>query len=194
MTGIRINQHDMEIKEYNGQRVITFKDVDMVHERPEGTANKRFYDNKKHFIEGEDFYKLSHFDSLISEKRVLKIPNRGLIVLTESGYLMLVKSFTDNLAWEVQRQLVKSYFRVKEIETKPKGRLVVDIPENAEAQLAITDMKACLSAIDVSLNLINRYQSEETYKHIRYTLEHMTLELRRKTMDLIEVQPKLVQK
>jgi len=32
----------------------------------------------------------------------------------ESGYLMLVKSFTDDLAWKVQRQLVNAYFRTKE--------------------------------------------------------------------------------
>ena len=34
-------------------------------------------------------------------------------LLTESGYLMLVKSFTDDLAWEVQRELVKTYFNKK---------------------------------------------------------------------------------
>ena len=36
-----------------------------------------------------------------------------MTLITESGYLMLVKSFTDDLAWEVQRELVKGYFRVK---------------------------------------------------------------------------------
>ncbi|MBH8022117.1 hypothetical protein I6C29_21100, partial [Clostridioides difficile] len=43
---------------------------------------------------------------------------RELILLTETGYLMLVKSFTDDLAWKVQRQLVNSYFRVKEEKKK----------------------------------------------------------------------------
>lgn len=33
------------------------------------------------------------------------------MLITESGYLMLVKSFTDGLAWEIQRQLVNTYFR-----------------------------------------------------------------------------------
>jgi hypothetical protein len=32
-------------------------------------------------------------------------------VLVESGYLMLTKSFNDDLAWQVQRELVNSYFR-----------------------------------------------------------------------------------
>mgnify|MGYP001623778949 FL=1 len=34
-----------------------------------------------------------------------------ITLISESGYLMLVKSFTDDLAWTVQRQLVDSYFR-----------------------------------------------------------------------------------
>ena len=74
-----------------------------MHERPEGTARKRFNNNKRHFIEGEDYFNLSVNDSLVSEKRTLEIPNRGLTVFTESGYLMLVKSFTDDLPWQVQR-------------------------------------------------------------------------------------------
>ena len=55
-----------------------------------------------------------------SEIRTLGIerPQGGVpqtvTLITESGYLMLVKSFTDDLAWQVQRQLVNSYFRVKE--------------------------------------------------------------------------------
>ncbi|MDE9527722.1 ORF6N domain-containing protein, partial [Xenorhabdus bovienii] len=33
------------------------------------------------------------------------------IVLFESGYLMLTKPFNDDVAWQVQRELVSSYFR-----------------------------------------------------------------------------------
>ena len=49
---------EISIKEYKGQRVVTFKDIDRVHKRPEGTARKRFNDNKRHFIEGEDYFKI----------------------------------------------------------------------------------------------------------------------------------------
>lgn len=52
---IVINNHELKAKEFNGQRVVTFKDIDTVHERPDGTARKRFSDNRKHFIEGEDY-------------------------------------------------------------------------------------------------------------------------------------------
>lgn len=43
---VKIGNSDLSIKEFNGQRVVTFKDVDSVHERPDGTARKRFNDNR----------------------------------------------------------------------------------------------------------------------------------------------------
>lgn len=109
---VHIEDTDISIKEYNGHRVVTFKDVDLVHNRPEGTARKRFNDNKKHFIEGEDFF-VRKTDEAAKDYGIVA-PN-GLVLLTEQGYLMLVKSFTDDLAWKVQRQLVNSYFRVRNI-------------------------------------------------------------------------------
>lgn len=109
MNQICINEQPVEIKEWRGQRVVTFKDIDRVHQRADGTARKRFHDNRKRFVENEDFFVIKP----MSEKRTLKIPPKGLTVLTEMGYLMLVKSFTDDLAWKVQRALVNNYFRGK---------------------------------------------------------------------------------
>lgn len=113
---IHIGKVDISIKEYNGQRVVTFKDIDDVHNRPDGTANKRFLDNKKRFVEGEDFFKVSN--SEIRKSRIIPISDNDYmdkILMTEQGYLMLVKSFTDDLAWEVQRKLVNEYFRAKKL-------------------------------------------------------------------------------
>lgn len=113
MNTITINSTALAVKEYEGKRVVTLRDIDTVHGRPEGTARKRFNDNRAHFIEGEDFWMLTQ----PSEIRTLGItrPQGGVpdsvILITESGYLMLVKSFTDDLAWTVQRQLVNGYFR-----------------------------------------------------------------------------------
>lgn len=104
---VSVNDQNIAVKEYKGRRVVTFKDIDAVHERAEGTARKRFNDNKKHFIEGEDYF-VRKTDEAQTEYGITA-PN-GLILITESGYLMLVKSFTDDLAWDVQRQLVKKYF------------------------------------------------------------------------------------
>lgn len=110
---IVVNNHELKVKEFNGQRVVTFKDIDTVHERPEGTAKRNFNDNKKRFIEGEDFFTIPYSEfctEYVPNPPKGGNPNIPVNLMTESGYLMLVKSFTDDLAWEVQRKLVKSYF------------------------------------------------------------------------------------
>jgi len=112
---ITIENTEMQIREYNGQRVVTFKDIDTVHQRTDGTARRNFRQNKKHFIEGED-YIIVHRNNSMDEFRPLDfpIPPKGITLITESGYLMLVKSFNDDLSWKVQRRLVNSYFNARE--------------------------------------------------------------------------------
>lgn len=136
---VHIGNSDISIKEYNGQRVVTFKDIDMVHGRPDGTARKRFADNRSRFIEGQDFFIVtpkSLENSKMSEKRTTGIEEvnpRGTALITEQGYLMLVKSFTDDLAWEVQRQLVNAYFKVKTIvneDLTPQTRLILELAQS----------------------------------------------------------------
>ena len=113
---IKINNQQLPIKEYNGQRVVTFKEIDAVHKRTPGTAHRNFKANRNRFIEGVDYYKLQK-----DEIRPFGInsPNGGIII-TESGYLMLAKSFNDDLAWQVQRELVTSYFRSKTEQFEPE--------------------------------------------------------------------------
>jgi len=107
---------------YSGQPVLTFALIDKVHGRPDGTAGRNFRANRKRFIEGEDFYDLDS-KSLDEFRRnqtgVIGDSAQHATLITESGYLMLVKSFTDDLSWQIQRQLVKLYFRVKEAVQQP---------------------------------------------------------------------------
>ena len=104
----------LQIKEYRGKRVVTFKDIDTVHKRPEGTARKRFNDNRRHFVSGVDFFKISPSEFRTAIGNMDSRQQNEVTLMTETGYLMLVKSFTDDLAWKVQRELVDSYFRVNE--------------------------------------------------------------------------------
>jgi len=110
---IKIHGHDIRPREYNGKRVVTFKDIDEVHERPVGTASRNFITNRQRFINGVDFVKVKSSDFSVNEIRGAEANNSGVTLITESGYLMLVKSFNDELAWQVQRELVDSYFRKK---------------------------------------------------------------------------------
>lgn len=129
------------IKIWNNQRVVTFKDIDEVHQRPSGTAKTAFNRNRKRFIKGVDYFIVtrSDFQKYVkdtleiqkSTKRTLEnenfenIPNRGLTVLTETGYLMVVKPFTDDLSWNVQRRLVNCYFRGRELEQMQRNNTQV---------------------------------------------------------------------
>ncbi|MBF0115636.1 MAG: ORF6N domain-containing protein [Magnetococcales bacterium] len=115
---ITIGEATLPIIEYRGRRVVTFAMVDQVHHRPEGTARKRFNDNKERFVAGEDFQLVDY--SQMSELRTfgIEVPPRGLTLLTQSGYLMLVKSFTDDLAWKIQRELVNRYFQLPPAKSK----------------------------------------------------------------------------
>lgn len=126
-----INAEIPKIKVWNGQRVVTFKDIDEVHQRPSGTAKRNYNKNKKHFIENKDYFKISPyefrtaFDVDMDERQ-----QNEIMLFTEVGYLMLVKSFRDDLSWSVQRQLVTVYFRGKELEKNLKEQIQAPQPGN----------------------------------------------------------------
>jgi len=108
---IRIGNADITVKEYRNHRVVTFKDIDMCHQRPEGTARKRFSDNRKRFTECKDYFKISPSEFRTAIGEMDERQQNDIALITESGYLMLTKSLTDDLAWDVQRALVDTYFR-----------------------------------------------------------------------------------
>lgn len=109
---INIGGIDLAPIEYRGARVMTLSMMDSVHKRPDGTAGRNFRENRERLVEGEDFFEINQPDEI--RRLGVSRPQGGtpamLLVLTQTGYSMLVKSFTDDLAWDVQRQLVKSYF------------------------------------------------------------------------------------
>lgn len=112
---IHIHGTDIPVVEVQGVRVVTLAMVDRVHQRPEGTAGRNFRENRARLIEADDYIQMSSDE--IRRNNPDAIPaalhRNDVILLTESGYLMLVKSFTDDLAWKVQRDLVNGYFRQK---------------------------------------------------------------------------------
>lgn len=102
--------------EHNQTPVVTFAMIDAAHNRPSGTASRTYRKHREHFIEGDDMY-LIDSNGLDVLRRIypglFPAAMTRIMLFTETGYLMLVKTFTDDIAWQVQRQLVKSYFRVK---------------------------------------------------------------------------------
>lgn len=162
MDTITINGYELPVKDYNEQRVVTFKDIDLVHGRPEGTASRNFRANRNHFIENEDYFKICADE--IRRHKIMDISpktHEDIILITESGYLMLVKSFTDDLAWSVQRQLVNSYFRLK---------------KQAKISLDIEEMKTRIKLSDQYLKLAKNQEIPRQYrdKLLEQSLEVLT--------------------
>lgn len=131
---ITVEETEMQIREYNGQRVVTFRDIDQVHKRPSGTARRNFNKNRKYFEEEKDYFILTRNSNVrktyngfsnVNLADIEKIPPKGVTLLTERGYLKVVKSFNDDLSWKVQDILVDTYFQLRNMQDKhyfPKDR------------------------------------------------------------------------
>lgn len=107
---------------HNGERCITHDIGDQLHGRPEGTFRKSFNRNRSKFTEGKHYYSMP-----LKEFRELRPsngrnpeggnPNVEVVLLTEKGYLMVIKPMGDDVSWEVQEQLIDGYFRLKDAAT-----------------------------------------------------------------------------
>jgi hypothetical protein len=110
-SALKINDVVLVPIEYLGERVVTLSMIDQVHQRPDGTARRNFAEHRARLIERDDFIEVTADEIRMQSLGTVFPPRTGkAMLITESGYLMLVKSFTDELAWDVQRQLVRSYF------------------------------------------------------------------------------------
>ena len=56
---VNVEGTELSVKEYNGQMVVTLKDIDRVHGKKFDTAKKSFQKHKKHFILGEDYFEMT---------------------------------------------------------------------------------------------------------------------------------------
>lgn len=117
---ISIADSDLTIIEHQGERVVTLAMIDQVHQRPDGTARRNFNTNRERFIEGKHLFKIcasdfrTHKPDAISNKS-----HEDVLLLTQRGYLLLVKSFTDELSWQVQDMLVDGYFEGQRLASPP---------------------------------------------------------------------------
>ena len=137
---VKINNVELGIKEYKKERVVTVWDIAKVHGREVKRINEIFKNNIDKFILKEDYFFLTPNEFSGSFKTAQDfIPNnvKEIPLFTESGYLMLVKTFTDDLSWEIQRQLVKGYFKLKELKSSiEKDKRLEIMEKNANVRMA----------------------------------------------------------
>jgi hypothetical protein len=167
---------DLPVWEHEGERVVTLAQIDAVHGRIPGTAKQNFANNRERFIEGKDYFVVNRDDfeqqkkSAGGKKHSLNDDfdvSRGLILITEWGYLMLVRTFKDDLSWEIQRELVEGYFRAKNHAQMPNygDRRIEEMSESEwkryesllkiaaqSKQLTRKDVIALLAELDVYLD------------------------------------------
>lgn len=143
---ISINQTEFPAVEFHGQRVVTFSMIDTAHRRPKGTAKAAFGRHRSRFVIDRHFFELTGDvirTQLLSE--FFPKHTRKGIVITEMGYLLLVKPFQDDLSWLVQEELVNAYFRRPEAVTFHH----VDLPSLEElAAMPISDARNIVALAD----------------------------------------------
>lgn len=137
---VKINNVELGIKEYKKERVVTAWDIAKVHNREVREITQNFNYVKDKLLKDEDYFLVNK--EKISESKILIqdfIPNnvKEIVLFTESGYLMLVKTFTDDLSWDIQRQLVKGYFKLKELKSSiDKDKRLEIMEKNANVRMA----------------------------------------------------------
>lgn len=138
---VKVNNYEMMVKEYNDQRVVTTKDIAKAHKKTVKAVNQQLERNKHRLIENEDYFVVSREKAKVTDCDLEKYFNsnaqKEIYLFTETGYMMLVKTFSDNLSWEVQRQLVNTYFKMKDLSKKNE---VQPIPSGQIQSLDIMEM------------------------------------------------------
>lgn len=126
---VNIKGNDLRVVEYKGVRVLSSYDIAQLHGKPVRKVNEQFERNIDRLSEGTDYFRISKEEFSESFSGIQNfIPNnvKDIKLFTERGYLKLVKSFTDDLSWEVQDLLVDSYFKLQEV-LSTKDTFLVDI-------------------------------------------------------------------
>lgn len=178
---IQVNEQELMIKEYEGQRVVTMWDIAKLHGVTQDNVRKIFKRNIQHLVEGEDYFlveKQDDFVSTLSRNGDIKQQTinraKDIPVFTEAGYLLMTKPMTDEISWKVQRQLVNCYFKVKE---HIKSGIEDSEKLNAEAP------KYILEDINKTLEILTRMYKEagatskDTFEMTRSLLRTAGIEL-----------------
>lgn len=108
-----IDGKPVEIVMYKGIKVLTTRTMAMHHGLDTKVLNQKFRRNKKHFVEGVDYFALTKEMVTDCDHVILSLfyhESGELFLFTESGYLRFVKTINDDKAWHIYGQLMNAYF------------------------------------------------------------------------------------
>ncbi len=158
---ININGKAIEQINYKGVPVINLPMVDELHERRKKTATNAFNRNKKKLIEGEDYFLVpkDEWKTLIrshemrpDQPKTISKYGGDMVFLSETGYVMLIKVFDDDLSWQIYRLMVKGYFTQRTmVSASPQKhdiKMTIDIGRLAKQADAHLDGKASLRLLN----------------------------------------------
>jgi toxin-antitoxin system, toxin component, bro family len=175
---IIIFEKEIEIKEYNGERVVTAWDIAKIHGRDVNEITKNFNRNRETFDLNEDYFVLNKEEFSERFKIVQDfIPNnvKEIILFTQSGYLLLAKTFSDKLSWKIQKELIKAYFKLKELKDKVEsGELEIQQTKNNQKLLSAGELN------DIT-NLIMKFEETESTVTKKMIIETVSAALGGKT-------------
>ena len=148
---VSVGNNQIPLVTYRDQPVVTFAMIDQVHGKAEGQARVNFSKNRERFSEGKHFYIVDYSQKYLLDTFGIDVPPRGLTLITERGYLKLVKTFSDDLAWDVQDQLIDGYFRAKALAVGTAQHQDLDywIQQNQMMMASLMEAKAQREAITV---------------------------------------------
>lgn len=180
MNEIIVNDSNIKIREWNNKRVVTFADIDRVHDKAEGTAKRTFYKYKQYFTENHDYFIVKPEDfqkyatcTLGIEKN--DIPNRGVTFITESGYLKITKPISGEKAWEVQCQLVNTYFKFQEVVQSMEPTETGLTLSNGQFSDALDTLTTCAAIFQnmIDYSTINYKQSQDLLQAARKRINYL---------------------
>ena len=100
------------------------KDIADIHGQSLSEINRRINNNRNHFKDGIDVINLLNGSETSKEESVMFLKHIGftqnalnrlkyIYLLSERGYLKLVKLLEDEKAWEIYEELVDNYFNMR---------------------------------------------------------------------------------
>lgn len=174
---VQIGDVDLDQIFYRGEPVVTLVQIDKAHKRPDDTAGRNFRANKStRFQEGVDYHSVSSDEiRRISPDAIPAASRREVTLITRRGYLKLVKSLNDDLAWSVFDDMVERYFAVE----RQQPASIADLLANPGQLLTlaqgyalqIEDLKRDVSGMKHDVEALDRIAGADNLYGLRQTAQ-----------------------